>query len=110
MWSPIVLSTFLALLAPSLVVAAATPGHLIDGAAIVGRDTDLADCYDYVIVGGGASGLTVANRLSENRNGEIPFSTLLFSIKHLLLAALIDKSASYSPDYMFSFLISPLFS
>lgn len=27
---------------------------------------DLATSYDYVIVGGGASGLTVANRLSED--------------------------------------------
>ncbi|KAF8538469.1 GMC oxidoreductase [Trichophaea hybrida] len=33
---------------------------------IVGREEQLAEEYDYVIVGGGTAGLTVANRLSEN--------------------------------------------
>ena len=35
------------------------------------RDTDLLDSYDFVIVGGGTSGLTVADRLTENPNGEL---------------------------------------
>ncbi|KAF4307558.1 putative choline dehydrogenase protein [Botryosphaeria dothidea] len=33
---------------------------------IVANATGLLPCYNYVIVGGGASGLTVANRLTEN--------------------------------------------
>lgn len=34
---------------------------------------ELATAYDYVIVGGGASGLTVANRLSEDSGGLLFF-------------------------------------
>lgn len=30
------------------------------------KETDLRPSYDYVIIGAGASGLTVANRLSED--------------------------------------------
>jgi hypothetical protein len=37
------------------------------GGQIVGRDTALSTSYDFVVVGGGTSGLAVANRLSENR-------------------------------------------
>lgn len=33
------------------------------------RETPLDNTYDYVIVGGGTSGLTVADRLTENQHG-----------------------------------------
>ena len=35
-------------------------------ARLVGRDTALQSSYDFVIIGGGTSGLTVADRLTEN--------------------------------------------
>lgn len=35
-------------------------------ARIVGRDTTLRSSYDFVVIGGGASGLTVADRITEN--------------------------------------------
>jgi hypothetical protein len=35
-------------------------------ARIIGRDATLSSSYDFVIVGGGTSGLTVADRLTEN--------------------------------------------
>lgn len=38
-------------------------------AQIVGRDVDLRDAYDYVVVGGGTAGLTLADRLTEDPKG-----------------------------------------
>ena len=40
--------------------------------AIIVNDSQLRTDYDYVIIGGGTSGLVVANRLTENRTGRSP--------------------------------------
>jgi ribulose 1,5-bisphosphate synthetase/thiazole synthase len=39
-------------------------------AQVIGRDAALKTSYDFVIIGGGTSGLTVADRLTENPNSE----------------------------------------
>lgn len=35
---------------------------------------ELLPCYDYIVVGGGISGLVVANRLTEDPNGKVGFT------------------------------------
>jgi hypothetical protein len=44
--------------------------HPLFSGKIIARAEDLKSQYDYVVVGAGASGLTVANRLSE-QEGEL---------------------------------------
>ena len=61
MFSGLVLAAFLASLAQF--VSAGQP-------RAVDRDAELADSYDFIVIGGGTSGLTVADRLTENPNGE----------------------------------------
>lgn len=48
-------------------IAAASP--LARHATLASRDTAAQTDYDFIVVGGGVSGLTVANRLTEDPNG-----------------------------------------
>lgn len=48
--------------------AAGLLAHPLSNAQVVSRAEDLLLEYDYVVVGAGASGLTVANRLSEDES------------------------------------------
>lgn len=54
--------------------------RLADRATIVDSVADLKAQYDYVIVGGGTSGLTVAYRLTEDPSGML-LGSKIFRIK-----------------------------
>lgn len=51
-------------------VAPCSPVALSERAVLVDATSSLQKEYDYVIIGGGTSGLTVANRLTENLRGK----------------------------------------
>lgn len=60
----------LALWLSSLFFLAVKGAHIPRYAQIVGRGAPLNSSYDFVIIGGGTSGLTVADRLTEDPSGE----------------------------------------
>ena len=66
----LVAQLLLPLILTSLTVC--SPLDIVKRAVHVERVANLKPDYDYVIIGGGTSGLTVANRLTEN-----PKSTLI---------------------------------
>jgi hypothetical protein len=41
-------------------------------AGLVERDVSLKQSYDFIVIGGGTSGLTVADRLTEDLNSVFP--------------------------------------
>lgn len=59
-------------------VAVASASHHARNAKLIDRDTALKTSYDFIVVGGGTSGLTVANRLIENSTGGL-FSSMMHS-------------------------------
>ncbi|KAM0328803.1 hypothetical protein ACHAQA_005217 [Verticillium albo-atrum] len=50
-------------------LASSWPTASMDGINILSRQNQVQAEYDYIIVGGGTSGLTVGNRLTENNSG-----------------------------------------
>lgn len=44
----------------------------VQHAGLVGRDLPLKQSYDFIVIGGGTSGLTVADRLTEDPNSVFP--------------------------------------
>jgi len=59
-------STIVALLAATGAQLTLALPRGVQRAKILARQEDLAESYDYVIVGGGTAGLTVADRLTED--------------------------------------------
>lgn len=69
-----VMNTFVRLLLLSPLRAASLERRL---ASIKTRAADLKTTYDYIIVGGGTSGLTVADRLTEDGTSASSFTSIL---------------------------------
>lgn len=60
-----------------LLFAAVMHARLGAVAGLIERDVVLQETYDFVVVGGGTSGLTIADRLTEDPNGERDRAILL---------------------------------
>lgn len=90
------LSMVAALLAMPVVFAFPAP----NGATIIKSRSDLLSTYDYIIVGGGTSGLVVANRLSENPKINvlvIEAGKLDPMQDDILVPRLVNQAANFAP-------------
>lgn len=69
-------------------------------ARIIGRDASLSSSYDFVIIGGGTSGLTVADRLTENPN------SLFLLLNCQLRLQLLTCSPKQRPSWLLNMALS----
>lgn len=65
-----------------VMLAAAATVQFADAVPIV-SSSDLLDSYDYIVVGGGPGGMTVANRLSEDSSSQQSFYFYIQTCKFL---------------------------
>lgn len=78
------------LLSTALVPAVNCYPKLAARTTVVSSPSELKTEYDYVIIGGGTSGLTVANRLTENEKSESGRSTFLI-VQRLLIPLSVNS-------------------
>ena len=92
------LSVAAQLLLPFLIgsFAIGSPINLVEHAVLVDRAADLKVEYDYVVVGGGTSGLTVANRLTENPKSTMTLSRLRNFLGRLIILSRLLQRACLS--------------
>lgn len=74
--------------------ASSAIAHPLFNGVLVTRADALLKEYDYVVVGGGASGLTVANRLSEKPGKQIKIArhTAFINIKQPQQSSLLKRA------------------
>ena len=71
--------------------ALALPPRIWERAQVIDNVTQLNQSYDYVIIGGGTSGLTVADRLTEDQ------TTTVLVIEYGYVYAHVDSAAGIAP-------------
>lgn len=80
LWKPFAVAVLL--VAELLSIGNASP-TLAGRGQVKHTTADLYDSYDYVVVGGGTSGLVVANRLSEDPSSELASKVLILEARRL---------------------------